>query len=77
VQSGTAIVADDELARAVERAAETAVDETETTLACLERTLAALSHIERNAHQATLIESWLDDLAQIVHTGQPAGVRLD
>jgi DNA polymerase-3 subunit delta' len=76
-QSGSAVVADDELARAVERAAESTAGESETTLACLERTLAALSHIERNAHQATLIECWLDDLAQMLQTGQPAGMRLD
>ena len=54
--------------QSVERAAESTAGESETTLACLERTLAALSHIERNAHQATLIECWLDDLAAI-----PAG----
>jgi hypothetical protein len=34
--------------------------------------LAALAHIDRNAHQAALIECWLDELAQTVETGQPA-----
>jgi len=31
--------------------------------ACLERCLEALGQIDRNANQATLIETWLDDLA--------------
>ncbi|MDZ4782310.1 MAG: DNA polymerase III subunit [Planctomycetia bacterium] len=34
--------------------------------AALERTLAAVEHVEHNANQATLIECWLDDLARIL-----------
>src|SRR5262249_49709918 len=38
--------------------------------ACLERCLDALGQIDRNANQATLVETWLDDLA-----GETALVR--
>jgi DNA polymerase-3 subunit delta' len=31
----------------------------------LDRSLAAYGHIDRNAHLATIVESWLDDLARI------------
>jgi hypothetical protein len=33
----------------------------------LDRTLEALSQIDRNAHFATVIECWLDDLATFAH----------
>jgi hypothetical protein len=39
--------------------------------ACAERSLEALVHIDRNAHQTTLLECWLDDLARTVDSGQP------
>lgn len=57
------------------RSAETAVihwhGDVDTAAGCLERSLEALAHIDRNAHQATLIECWLDDLARVVATGRP------
>ncbi len=34
-------------------------------LAALERSLEALSHVDRNANQATMVESWFDDLAAL------------
>jgi DNA polymerase III subunit delta' len=34
----------------------------EATAARIERSLEALTHIDRNANQATLLEAWLDDL---------------
>lgn len=37
--------------------------------AALDRSLAALAHIDANAYQAAWLESWLDDLVQIVHHG--------
>jgi hypothetical protein len=76
-QTGAPHSADREMAGAVERAAQWAGDDVETTAACLERTLAALAHIDRNAHQGTLIECWLDDLAQIRQTGQPIAGRAE
>jgi DNA polymerase-3 subunit delta' len=76
-QTGTTLVADPELAKAVERSLAATVADVETTAACLERTLAALGHIDRNAHQATLVECWLDDLAQIQQTGRTVGIQLD
>jgi len=42
----------------------------ERAAACLDRSLDALSHVDRNANQATLIECWVDDLAQILATGR-------
>jgi DNA polymerase-3 subunit delta' len=37
----------------------------ETAAACLDRTLEAAEQIDRNVHQATLLECWADDLATI------------
>ena len=37
---------------------------------CLERCLQAARQFERNAHQANLVECWLDDLANIICTGR-------
>ena len=54
----------------VEQARATFGDELELTTACIDRTLTAISHVDRNAHQATLIEGWLDDLARI-QSGEP------
>ena len=53
---------DADLCRAVS-SAPVAVD-LEQLAALLERSLEALGHVDRNAHQATLIECWLDDLAR-------------
>ncbi|HEX4149203.1 MAG TPA: DNA polymerase III subunit delta' [Pirellulales bacterium] len=39
--------------------------------ACVQRTLDALGHIERNANQTTLVEAWLDDLSQIIAHDRP------
>lgn len=36
----------------------------ETAAACLDRCLAAQNHISRNANQAMLVESWLDDVSR-------------
>ncbi|MGD9722139.1 MAG: ATP-binding protein [Pirellulales bacterium] len=70
-QSGLEPGGDPPLVRAVGEAVAAGRVDAETAAACIERSLAALDHVDRNAHQATLIECWLDDLAQIVQTGQP------
>jgi DNA polymerase-3 subunit delta' len=36
-----------------------------TAVAALERSLEALNHVDRNANQATMVESWFDDLAAL------------
>ncbi len=41
-------------------------------IAALERSLEALSHVDRNVNQATMVECWFDDLAAL---GVTAGVR--
>jgi DNA polymerase III subunit delta' len=67
---------DAELIRAVEQARSTWPHDFEAAAACLDRSLEALAHIDRNANQATLLECWLDDLARVVESGQPlAGSR--
>jgi DNA polymerase-3 subunit delta' len=38
---------------------------------CVQRSLDALGHIERNANQTTLVEAWLDDLNQIILHDRP------
>ena len=62
--------ADPELTRALERSRAAWGVVPDAPLALVERTLAALAHIERNANQSTLIACWLDDLARIVDTGR-------
>jgi DNA polymerase-3 subunit delta' len=44
----------------------------EAAACCLETCLDALSAIDANANQATLVECWLDDLGQIGRTGRAA-----
>ncbi len=70
-QAGLNPQADTTLTRAIEQASSAASGDTETTAACIDRSLETLAHIDRNAHQATLLECWLDDLARILETGQP------
>jgi len=62
---------DDSLGRKVQRTAAAWQGDEETAVGCLDRCLMALAHIDRNANQATLIESWADDLGRIVETGEP------
>jgi DNA polymerase-3 subunit delta' len=48
--------------RVVNTAIQAGQTDPETTAARIERSLEALSHIDRNANQTTLLEAWLDDL---------------
>jgi DNA polymerase-3 subunit delta' len=48
----------------------------EAAAGCIERSLEALLHIERNAHLNTLLECWLDDLGRIVAGGQAVASRV-
>ena len=59
------------LQQTVDRAASSWPGDAETATACIDRTLAALGHVDRNAHQRALVECWLDDLSRIVQSGQP------
>ena len=43
----------------------------ETAAACVDRCLAALVYVDRNAHLVTLVECWLDDLSAMAVTGRP------
>jgi DNA polymerase-3 subunit delta' len=60
---------DDSLRRAVAQAAARWRGDSETAAACIDRSLEAIEHIDRNAHLPTALEAWLDDLAEIVATG--------
>jgi DNA polymerase-3 subunit delta' len=62
---------DAELMRAVDQARATWPLDLEPVAACIDRSLEALGHIDRNAHQTTLLECWLDDLSRVLETGQP------
>jgi DNA polymerase-3 subunit delta' len=53
---------DDEDDRSVAAAIKSGQTDPEATAARIERSLEALSHIDRNANQTTLLEAWLDDL---------------
>ncbi len=71
VQNGLEADGDAPLVRTVEKHQQVATTSPDATAACIERTLAAVGHVDRNAHQATSIGCWLDDLAEIVASGQP------
>jgi DNA polymerase-3 subunit delta' len=62
VASGLAPVGDADLCRAAESA--TDHGDLEQLAALADRSLEALIHVDRNAHQAALVECWLDDLAE-------------
>ncbi len=68
--AGVAPVGDAELLRIVENAAARWPWDSEVVAACIDRSLEALTHIDRNAHQTTLLECWLDDLARIAASGR-------
>ncbi len=53
---------DPEVERHVGVALRNGHNDPEATAARIERSLEALSHIDRNANQTTLLEAWLDDL---------------
>jgi DNA polymerase-3 subunit delta' len=68
---GLEIEGDADLARAVEKALAAWPFDAPAAGACVDRSLEAIRHIDRNAHQTTLLECWLDDLARITATGRP------
>jgi DNA polymerase III delta' subunit len=68
---GLAAEGDDQLVRAAEKASAVWPFDAEAAGACIDRSLEAIAHIDRNAHQTTLLECWLDDLARIVESGKP------
>ncbi|MEQ8791315.1 MAG: DNA polymerase III subunit [Pirellulaceae bacterium] len=53
----------------VEQAVKRYRHDAEAAAGCLERCLAALEEVDRNANQATLAECWADDLAGITRRG--------
>jgi hypothetical protein len=55
----------DDTAPIIERAAKQGVWDVDTAAEAVSRTLDALTQIDRNANQNTLIEAWLDDLLSI------------
>jgi DNA polymerase-3 subunit delta' len=61
-QVGAHEQAGDEDERYVTAAIKAGQSDPEATAARIERSLEALSHIDRNANQTTLLEAWLDDL---------------
>lgn len=69
---GAGARADAALGAAVEQATSHGSLDADAAAACVDRSLEALVHVDRNAHQATLVECWLDDLSRIVETGRPA-----
>ena len=69
-RAGADPLGDDGLRRYVLQAAATQPGDAETAADCIDRSLEALAHVDRNAHQTTLLECWLDDLARIL-SGQP------
>lgn len=67
---GHAVAGDDHLQHAVTAAARQFHRDPETIADAVERCLDAIAQIDANANQATLIEAWLDDLAQLRLVGR-------
>jgi DNA polymerase III subunit delta' len=72
--AGLPIEGDQALVGAVQAAYAVWPGDQEAAAACLERCLEAQWQVQANANQATLIDSWLDDLAAIARSGRPLGV---
>ena len=60
--SGMPSEGDAELSAAVERAAQAGCWDAESAADAAQRCLDAITHVDRNANQSTLVEAWLDDL---------------
>lgn len=58
---------DSEVSALVERACRAWTGDVDSAVACTERTLEALEHLDRYANQTSLIEGWLDDLLVLTH----------
>jgi DNA polymerase-3 subunit delta' len=69
VRSDLPLPADPELRAPLETAQQQSHGDAMVAARCLDRCLEAFSQIDRNAHQATLIETWLDDLAAVTMAG--------
>jgi DNA polymerase-3 subunit delta' len=63
--SGTVCGGDSGLNKAIENASTCWSGDGESAVSCIDRCLNALSQVDANANQATLIECWLDDLSQL------------
>jgi DNA polymerase-3 subunit delta' len=72
--AGGQATGDAELAAAVHRAADHGSWSLDSSADACQRTLEAISHVDRNANQHTLAEAWLDDLASIA-SGDAVGGR--
>ena len=64
VLAGTLSTKNDDLRAAVELAQQTWSGDETVAAACLDRCLDASLHVDRNANPSTLLDSWLEDLAQ-------------
>ena len=62
---GQTTSADEPLRQAVTTAATRGLGTIDTAAACLDRCLDALAQVDANANQATLLESWCDDLREL------------
>jgi DNA polymerase-3 subunit delta' len=60
--TGLQIAGDAELSTAVDRAAKAGAWDVESAAQAAQRSLEAITHVDRNANQHTLVEAWLDDL---------------
>lgn len=64
-QVGAPLTDDREVRAIVERAVTSWRGDETTASECLDRCLAAIEQVDRNANQATVLEGWLDDLARL------------
>ncbi len=63
---------DAELVSAVQAASNALPGDATAAAHLIDRSLVALAQVDRNAHQAAVIECWSDDLARIAESGRPA-----
>lgn len=70
--SGSPAAADEVLSASAAKLG-VAIGDAESAALAVERCLDAIAHIDRNVHQATAIECWLDDLARLTETARVSG----
>jgi DNA polymerase-3 subunit delta' len=63
--TGLPLPADAELSAAVNRAVQTSSWDAESAATAAQRCLDAITHVDRNANQSTLVEAWVDQLVAL------------
>jgi len=69
IRCGAPATGDSDMRRAVEKAQSLWPGEADTAAKCVQRCMDAETHVLSNANQATVLECWIDDLAELTRSG--------